>query len=106
MLAARSVKEEADADDRVVEAAAADFVLDVPTPDQRIPLEQVDQKARERVRLDPDRIQIDEAAAEAGALCGRERVDDAVEVGRLDDSFGRVASARRAGGEDDVIDIS
>ena len=46
-LAARPVEEESDADNRVVQSATADLVFDASTPNQRIPLEQVDQETRQ-----------------------------------------------------------
>ena len=84
VLPGRPIEQEAHADNRVVQAAGTNFLLNAPAPDERVPLEQVDQHPGQRGRRDADRVEIDEAALESGLARGRNRVHHALIVGRLD----------------------
>src|SRR6266511_318402 len=60
----RAVQEEARSNDRVVDTAGADLVLNPPAPLQRVPLDEVENSSAERGRGYSDRRHVEEAPIE------------------------------------------
>src|SRR6266498_5885570 len=99
-----AVQEETRPNDRIVDATRADVLFRAPPPAERVPLHEIEERSAERASGDANGCHVEEAASEARAPSGCQRVADAFVLRCDDEPFARRTDCN-PGGENEVRDI-